>query len=98
MRAALRRSGRTAGAVPGGLARQCVTIRGEGVPAASCYCSGDRDLKQQEEPEGGGMKHATLLCAACALLIGPFASASAQDTLKLTIGQRGNWDTSVSEV
>ncbi len=24
--------------------------------------------------------------------------ASAQDTLKLTVGQRGNWDTSVSEV
>ena len=26
------------------------------------------------------------------------SAASAQDTIKLAIGQRGNWDTSVSEV
>jgi NitT/TauT family transport system substrate-binding protein len=40
-----------------------------------------------------------LLVAACAVLaLDPFASASAQDALKLTIGQRGNWDTSVSEL
>jgi ABC-type nitrate/sulfonate/bicarbonate transport system substrate-binding protein len=40
-----------------------------------------------------------LLVAACsALALGPFASASAQDALKLTVGQRGNWDTSVSEL
>ncbi len=31
-------------------------------------------------------------------LIGASATASAQDTVKLAIGQRGNWDTSVSEL
>jgi len=36
-----------------------------------------------------------LAAMAAALLA---TSAAAQDTLKLTIGQRGNWDTSVSEV
>src|SRR5919198_210727 len=45
------------------------------------------------------MKKATLACAAvCGLTLAPCASASAQDALKLTVGQRGNWDTSVSEV
>src|SRR5215213_4684473 len=34
--------------------------------------------------------------ALAAVLLG--GSASAEDTLKLTVGQRGNWDTSVSEV
>jgi NitT/TauT family transport system substrate-binding protein len=33
-----------------------------------------------------------------AALLGAAAPASADDTLKLAIGQRGNWDTSVSEV
>src|SRR5262249_61698928 len=41
------------------------------------------------------------------LLVGPVAAlalaatisgASAEDTLKLAVGQRGNWDTSISEV
>ena len=32
------------------------------------------------------------------MLLGAAAGASAQDTLKLAVGQRGNWDTSVSEV
>jgi NitT/TauT family transport system substrate-binding protein len=31
-------------------------------------------------------------------LLGATATAAAQDTVKLAIGQRGNWDTSVSEV
>src|SRR5262245_4577516 len=41
----------------------------------------------------------TLGCmlAVAGLLVGMHA-ASAQDTLKLAIGQRGNWDTSVSEL
>jgi len=39
-----------------------------------------------------------LRVAVCAFALVPFASASAEDTLKLTVGQRGNWDTSVSEV
>jgi len=37
----------------------------------------------------------------CATVIGALAAsqpASAQDKLKLTVGQRGNWDTSVSEI
>src|SRR5215468_10264481 len=37
----------------------------------------------------------TLLIAGCVLLTAP---AVADETLKLTVGQRGNWDTSVSEV
>ena len=36
------------------------------------------------------------LCALCAVLLAPVALA--QDTLKLAVGQRGNWDTSVAEV
>jgi NitT/TauT family transport system substrate-binding protein len=45
------------------------------------------------------MKKNTFACALAALtLFGVAASASAQDKLKLAIGQRGNWDTSVSEV
>ncbi|MBV9462125.1 MAG: ABC transporter substrate-binding protein [Bradyrhizobium sp.] len=36
-----------------------------------------------------------LLVAACALSAVP---AAADETLKLTVGQRGNWDTSVSEI
>jgi NitT/TauT family transport system substrate-binding protein len=36
-----------------------------------------------------------LLIAGCVLLAAP---AAAEETLKLTVGQRGNWDTSVSEV
>ena len=36
-----------------------------------------------------------LLIASCVLLAAP---AAAEETLKLTVGQRGNWDTSVSEI
>jgi NitT/TauT family transport system substrate-binding protein len=36
-----------------------------------------------------------LLIAGCVLLAAP---AAADETLKLTVGQRGNWDTSVSEI
>ncbi len=38
------------------------------------------------------------IALALAALVGGVAAASAQDTLKLAVGQRGNWDTSVSEV
>jgi NitT/TauT family transport system substrate-binding protein len=41
------------------------------------------------------MKSTILLIAGCVLLAAP---AAADETLKLTVGQRGNWDTSVSEV
>jgi NitT/TauT family transport system substrate-binding protein len=47
------------------------------------------------------MKPAWMLGRAAAvtgLLIAGMAATSAQDTLKLAIGQRGNWDTSVSEL
>src|SRR6185437_4021525 len=40
----------------------------------------------------------TLLALAVAALIGAAQTASAEDTVKLAIGQRGNWDTSVSEI
>src|SRR5207302_7296469 len=36
--------------------------------------------------------------AAAALLLGALSPAHAQDTLKVAVGQRGNWDTSVSEL
>ena len=42
------------------------------------------------------MKAKTVACAIALTLLG--SAASAQDTLKLAIGQRGNWDTSVSEI
>jgi NitT/TauT family transport system substrate-binding protein len=40
----------------------------------------------------------TMLALAVAALIGSAHAASAEDTVKLAIGQRGNWDTSVSEI
>src|SRR5690348_4362082 len=40
---------------------------------------------------------ATIVLAAVALL-GITAGASAEDKIRLAIGQRGNWDTSVSEI
>jgi len=47
-------------------------------------------------PEGGTSMKAFFAAALAATL---FASAaSAEDTVKLAVGQRGNWDTSVSEV
>jgi NitT/TauT family transport system substrate-binding protein len=42
------------------------------------------------------MKAKSIACAIALTLLG--SAASAQDTLKLAIGQRGNWDTSVSEI
>src|ERR1700693_1089299 len=45
------------------------------------------------------MRKNTLACALAALtLFGAANAASAQDKLKLAVGPRGNWDTSVSEV
>ena len=42
--------------------------------------------------------HAIAGVLALAALAGAVSTASAEDTLKLAIGQRGNWDTSVSEI
>src|SRR3954467_13523776 len=39
-----------------------------------------------------------LLAATAAALLGAAVPASAEDTVKLAVGQRGNWDTSVSEI
>ncbi len=44
------------------------------------------------------MKKNIFACALAALTLFGFSAASAQDKVKLAIGQRGNWDTSVSEV
>jgi NitT/TauT family transport system substrate-binding protein len=45
------------------------------------------------------MKRDRLACALAALaLMGVATAALADDTVKLAVGQRGNWDTSVSEV
>src|SRR6188768_756388 len=41
-----------------------------------------------------GIVHALAALA----LLGATGVASAQDTVKLAVGQRGNWDTSVSEI
>ena len=38
------------------------------------------------------------MALAALALLGATAGAAGQDTLKLAVGQRGNWDTSVSEV
>ena len=40
----------------------------------------------------------TALALAAIMLLGTAAGASADDKVKLAIGQRGNWDTSVSEI
>src|SRR5512143_1758905 len=39
-----------------------------------------------------------MFALAAVLLFGAAAGASAEDKVKLAVGQRGNWDTSVSEV
>jgi len=45
------------------------------------------------------MRKNRIACALAALtLFGVATAASADDTIKLAVGQRGNWDTSVSEV
>ena len=45
------------------------------------------------------MRKNTLACALAALtMMAAGTAASAQDKIKLAIGQRGNWDTSISEV
>jgi NitT/TauT family transport system substrate-binding protein len=43
------------------------------------------------------IRHLALACATAALLAAT-APASAQDLLKLTIGQRGNWDTAIAHL
>jgi NitT/TauT family transport system substrate-binding protein len=40
----------------------------------------------------------TALAVAAVMLLGTAAGASADDKVKLAVGQRGNWDTSVSEL
>ena len=44
------------------------------------------------------MKRITVACAVATLILVGASAASAQDKLKLAVGQRGNWDTSVSEI
>ena len=44
------------------------------------------------------MKKITVACAVATLILVGASAASAQDKLKLAVGQRGNWDTSVSEI
>src|SRR4051812_13281395 len=50
-------------------------------------------------PNGGGtMKRFTWLAMGALCAFAASSVALAQDTLKLAVGQRGNWDTSVAEV
>jgi NitT/TauT family transport system substrate-binding protein len=44
------------------------------------------------------MKHLRLIAGAAVIATALTGSANAEDTLKLTIGQRGNWDTAVTEL
>src|SRR5690242_15293446 len=44
------------------------------------------------------MRSNITIALALATLLGAAQAASAEDTVKLAVGQRGNWDTSVSEV
>jgi NitT/TauT family transport system substrate-binding protein len=53
-------------------------------------------MQQEDHPGGNMMK--TIAAAFAALALISTSPASADDTLKLAIGQRGNWDTSVSEI
>src|SRR5690242_3807322 len=57
-----------------------------------------RSQIQKHKGEERMRTNATLLALAVAALIGAAQAASAEDTVKLAIGQRGNWDTSVSEI
>src|SRR5690348_3184350 len=57
-----------------------------------------RSQIQKHKGEERMRTNATLLALAVAALIGAAQTASAEDTVKLAIGQRGNWDTSVSEI
>jgi NitT/TauT family transport system substrate-binding protein len=54
----------------------------------------------KKQPERDTMKHLrNVLCAASVLAAAvSVAPASAQDVIKLTIGQRGNWDTSIPQL
>ena len=44
------------------------------------------------------MKHLRLIAGAAVIATALAGPASAEDNLKLTIGQRGNWDTAVTEL
>jgi NitT/TauT family transport system substrate-binding protein len=44
------------------------------------------------------MKHLRLIAGAAVLAVALTGPASAEDVLKLTIGQRGNWDTAITEL
>src|SRR5215510_4875375 len=55
-------------------------------------------IRRQESQGGFTMKKTALACALAALAFLTASAASAHDRLKLAIGQRGNWDTSISEV
>ncbi|MGC1825486.1 MAG: ABC transporter substrate-binding protein, partial [Pseudolabrys sp.] len=44
------------------------------------------------------MRKVALACALATLTLFGVSAATAQDKVKLAIGQRGNWDTSISEV
>ena len=44
------------------------------------------------------MKHVVVGCLAAALSLGATVQARAQETLKLAIGQRGLWDTGITEI
>ncbi len=43
-------------------------------------------------------KHGVAIALAMAAFVAASPSALAEDTVKLAVGQRGNWDTSVSEI
>jgi NitT/TauT family transport system substrate-binding protein len=54
-------------------------------------------LKMLWERTMTDVRYLALACAAATMLAGT-VPASAQDQLKLTIGQRGNWDTAISDL
>src|SRR5882672_3569266 len=62
--------------------------------------SAPRGAAQRREPQAWG-DHVRLRIMASAVAVFACcfaATAQAQDTLKLAIGQRGNWDTSIAEI
>src|SRR5690349_22494906 len=64
-----------------------------------CASGVKRRRHNQKREREDHMKARRLMLAAMAItLVGGVWPAAAEDTVKLAVGQRGNWDTSVSEI
>src|SRR5262249_6692893 len=71
--------------------------RQRGATRARRQTSTSRTITAKKLREDRRMRKRSLACTVAALTLF-VATASAHDKVKLAIGQRGNWDTSVSEI